>query len=147
MKNKKNTAKNSTAAGQTKKKQRSRRCASCEILMKKLPHDAECWGFSDKRFSWTTHDEKDYKDAIPRLSKKRKPKNLKSCTGKQKRIISYLKVFRFFQGKGQRNVRMTYSPCILAYIRQTFPNTEGDTDDETSKDEYYAEFTPMAEEL
>ena len=115
--------------------------------MKKLPHDSVCWGLLDKRFSWSTLDEKDYKDAIPRLSKKRKPKNLKSCTGKQKRIISYLKIFRFFEGKGKRHVRITYSPCILANIRDTFPNTDGDTDDEGSKDEEYAEFTPIQEEL
>ena len=49
-----------------------------------------------------------------------------SCTGRQKRLVAYLKIFRHIYGKGVHGERKELPACTLIRVRAWFPDDEDD---------------------
>jgi len=52
------------------------------------------------------------------------PKELVDCTGRQKRVAMYLKIFRNIYGIGKNGVRVDLPACIVARVRRTWPDDQ-----------------------
>ena len=51
---------------------------------------------------------------------------VRNCTGRQKRLVSYYKVFRYIFGKGTHGVRRKLPACVCNVVQRWYPDDKHD---------------------
>jgi len=97
-------------------------CPFCEARAPYMPPNHPCWIRTPDFQNWINLTEADREDARERLSVNTVcPESLEECSDKQKRLICYLKVFRFFYEYGEKGNQIPHPTCIVMKIRKTWP--------------------------
>jgi len=104
---------------------RQRRCPTCLQYASFMPVSEKCWTRDPEMNNLLTITTKSFDDAQSRLNKNsNSPPNINSLTNPQKRLIVYLKIFRFFFGEGNAGERKHLPDCMVGRVRRTYPSPQ-----------------------